>query len=339
MPLLEITQQIKELHGCRPNSIPEDVLNSSEPQVLRGLVADWPLVAAANKSAEQAIEYIGQFDSGHLLTAFKGEPEIEGRVFYNSDYSGFNFETLRLTLGEVFDSLNKEAIGEQAPMLYVGSTMIDRWLPGFREQNDLGLAEQSPIVSIWMGNRSRIAAHYDFPTNIACCVAGRRRFTLFPPDQLDNLYVGPLDFTPAGQPISLVDFSKPDYAQFPRFRQALESAQVAELGPGDALLIPSMWWHHVEALEDFNVLVNYWWRNTPAYMGPPLNALQHAIMSLRDLPAEQRAAWRQIFDHYVFDQNEQTIEHIPEHIRGVLERMDEESARTIRILLLNKLKQ
>lgn len=337
--MLEIAQQIKELHGCCPNAIPEDVLNSSEPLVLRGLAADWPMVAAANKSAEQAIQYIGQFDSGHPLTAFKGAPEIDGRVFYNRDYSGFNFETLRLTLGEVFASLHNHTIGEQAPMLYVGSTMIDRWLPGFREQNDLGLAEQSPIVSIWMGNRSRIAAHYDFPTNIACSVAGRRRFTLFPPNQLDNLYVGPLDFTPAGQPISLVDFAKPDYAQFPRFRQALEFAQVAELEPGDALLIPSMWWHHVEALEDFNVLVNYWWRNTPAYMGPPLHALQHAIMSLRDLPAEQRGAWRQIFDHYVFDQNEQNIEHIPEHVRGVLNSLDEESARKIRILLLNKLKQ
>ena len=302
-------------------------------------MADWPMVEAANQSAQQGIEYIGQFDSGHPLTVFKGAPDINGRVFYNSDYSGFNFETQRLNLSEVFNSLNQQIDDDQAPMLYVGSTMIDRWLPGFREQNDLGLAEQSPIVSIWMGNRSRIAAHYDFPTNIACAVAGRRRFTLFPPDQLNNLYVGPLDFTPAGQPISLVDFAKPDYAKFPRFRRALESALAVEREPGDALLIPSMWWHHVEALEGFNVLVNYWWRNTPAYMGPPLNALQHAMMSLRDLPAEQRMAWRQIFDHYVFDQNEQTIEHIPEHIRGVLNRMDEESARTIRSLLLNKFKQ
>ncbi len=337
--MLEITRQIKERYDCGSGAIPEDVLRSSEPLVLRGLAADWPLVREANRSSRHAIKYISQFDSGHVLTAFKGGSEIDGRVFYNSDYSGFNFETLRLTLSQVFDSLNQQAAEEQAPMLYVGSTMIDRWLPGFREHNDLRLAEQNPIVSIWVGNRSRIAAHYDFPTNIACSVAGRRRFILFPPDQLDNLYVGPLDFTPAGQPISLVDFAKPDYAQFPRFRQALESAQVVDLEPGDALLIPSMWWHHVEALEDFNVLVNYWWRNTPAYMGPPLNALQHAMMSLRDLPAEQRAAWRQIFDHYVFDHNEQTIEHIPEQVRGVLNAMDEESARTIRTLLLNKFKQ
>jgi hypothetical protein len=102
--------------------------------------------------------------------------------------------------------------------------MIDKWLPGFRDQNDLVIEKYQSLASIWMGNKSRIAAHYDFASNIACCVAGRRKFTLFPPEQLENLYVGPLDFTPAGQPISLVDFKHPDFEKFPKFRTALESA-------------------------------------------------------------------------------------------------------------------
>ncbi|MGB1243843.1 MAG: cupin-like domain-containing protein, partial [Porticoccaceae bacterium] len=147
------------------------------------------------------------------------------------------------------------------------------------------------------------------------------------PDQLENLYVGPVDFTPAGQPISLVDFAEPDFERFPRFREALKSAMVVELEPGDGLLIPSMWWHHIEALESFNVLVNYWWRNSPAHMGPPLNVLQHAIMGLRDLPAEQRAVWQQLFDYYVFNPREQAFEHIPEQVRGVLNPIDEASAK------------
>ena len=66
-----------------------------------------------------------------------------------------------------------------------------------------------------------------------------RRFTLFAPELVDRLYIGPLDLTPAGQPISLVDLAAPDLARFPRFAEALPQAQVVTLEPGDALFIPA----------------------------------------------------------------------------------------------------
>ncbi|MFX6149073.1 cupin-like domain-containing protein, partial [Acinetobacter baumannii] len=91
-------------------------------------------------------------------------------------------------------------------------------------------------------------------------------FTLFPPDQFGNLYLGPLDNTPAGRAVSMVDFAEPDFAAHPRFREALAHAQVAELEPGDAIFIPSMWYHHVEGRSAFNVLINYWWRETPGWL-------------------------------------------------------------------------
>jgi hypothetical protein len=307
--------------------------------VLRGLTADWPLVQAAKQSSVEAESYILQFDSGQQLTAYRGEPEIDGRIFYNQDFSGFNFERIRLPLAEVFENLRQYSSEAKPPTLYVGSTMVDNWLPELRRDNDLVLEGQDPLVSIWIGNRSRIAAHYDFPTNIACSVAGRRRFTLFPPEQLENLYVGPIDFTPAGQSISFVDFANPDFEAYPKFREALQAAQVVELEPGDAILIPSMWWHHVESLDDINILINYWWRNTPAYMGTPVNVLQHAIMGIRELPPEQREAWREIFDHYVFNADDEKYQHIPEPARGVLNRLDETAARQIHSLLLNKFKR
>ena len=78
---------------------------------------------------------------------------------------------------------------------------------------------------VWFGNRVTVQTHYDISSNIACVVAGRRRFTLFPPEQLVNLYVGPLEFTLAGQPISMVKLEQPDFERYPRFRQALAAAQ------------------------------------------------------------------------------------------------------------------
>jgi ribosomal protein L16 Arg81 hydroxylase len=211
------------------------------------------------------------------------------------------------------------------------------WLPGFRDQNDVAVPSDDVVVSAWIGNRSRISAHFDFPDNVACVVAGRRRFTLFPPDQIKNLYIGPVDLTPAGQAISLVDFANPDFDRFPKFEKALQSACVYELEPGDAIFIPSMWWHHVESLSSFNMLVNYWWCSTPAIMGAPMDALMHAILSIREIPQPQRDIWKALFDHYVFSADESVYEHIPEQGRGCLAPMDNASAAKLRTEINNKL--
>jgi len=57
----------------------------------------------------------------------------------------------------------------------------------------------------------------------------------------------------------MVHVTAPDLARYPRYAPALEVAQESELAPGDAIFIPHDWYHHVEALDPFNVLVNYWW--------------------------------------------------------------------------------
>ena len=189
----------------------------------------------------------------------------------------------------------------------------------------------------WLGNNTRVSAHFDFPDNVACVVAGKRRFTLFPPEQIGNLYIGPIDRTPSGQAISLVDFANPDFDKYPKFATALESAVSYELEPGDAIFIPSMWWHHVESLSDFNLLINYWWITSPPAMGSPITALLHAILAVRDLPERQREAIRGLFDHYVFEADASVYDHIPESGRGCLSLMDEQSARQLRADLLNRL--
>ena len=313
------------------------MLTSTQPVVLRGLVASWPVARAGRESAAATDAYLRRFYQDATVGAMLGAPDIGGRFFYNDDLTGFNFRPVRIKLDAVLDEIARQSKSETPPAIYVGSTTVDTCLPGFRAENDLALGDRQPLVSIWIGNRTRIAAHHDLPDNLACVVAGRRRFTLFPPEQLENLYVGPLDFTPAGQAISLVDFAQPDFARFPRFAEALRHAQVAELGPGDAIFIPSMWWHHIESLDTLNVLVNYWWRQSPAFMDSPMNALMLAIMTVRDLPPEQRAAWQNLFRHYVFEADERTAAHIPPQARRVLAPLDAESARELRARLLQRL--
>jgi hypothetical protein len=328
---------VEVVEGCSPGAIPARVFDSPVPLLLKGLVSGWPAVAACRPSLAAAATYLSAFWVDQPVTAYVGDAGIEGRFFYNEDFTGFNFRSGKAHLGQVLQKLAEEERGGPGSTIYVGSTPVDKWLPGFRAQNDIALPFPDALVSFWMGNRTRVSAHFDFPDNMACVVAGRRRFTLFPPEQVGNLYVGPVDRTPSGQAISVVDFARPDLERHPRFAEALAAAQVAEMEPGDALFVPSMWWHHVESFEPFNLMVNYWWCTSPSAMGAPTTALMHAMLSLRDLPARQREAWRTLFNHYVFDADESVYSHIPEPGRGCLAPLDDNSARQLRAELLNRL--
>ncbi len=335
--MLAKPEPIREISGACPQALSEELLQSTQPLLLRGLVSQWPAVAACSASPRAAADYLQSFYAGAPVVAMVGPSQIKGRFFYNHDLSGVNFRAERCALDALFEQIMLGEANPEQPCIYVGSTDVDQCLPGFREANDIDLGERTPLASVWMGNRSRIAAHHDLPDNLACVVAGRRRFTLFPPSQLGNLYIGPLDFTPAGQAISLVDFEAPDLERFPRFAVAMQHAQVAELEPGDAILIPSLWWHQVEALESFNVLINYWWRRSPAYMDTPINALLLTIMSVRDLPPHERQSWRTLFEHYVFEADEDTASHIPENARRLLSPLNENATRELRAQLLKRL--
>lgn len=338
--MLAINKKVKEIEHCRPGDIPDFVLASTQPLILRGFANDWPVVKAGKESPQKAADYLRSFYSDIPVNISYSEPENKGRVFYNSEMTGFNFSSTKANLNQVLDKLLAHTDDSNPPTVYMGSTEINSCLPGYNALNNASIDDLNPLTTIWIGNRSKIAAHYDFPNNLACCVVGRRRFTLFPPEQVANLYVGPMGFAPGGQDISVVDFDNPDNDKYPKFEQALAAAQVAELEAGDVLFLPSMWWHHVQSLDAFNVLVTHWWRNSPAFMGSPNNALMLAMLSLRDLPREQRQAWRAHFDHYVFDHDNDDMDHIPEEAKGILSKpLSDIAARKLRAYLLNRLKQ
>ena len=323
-----------------PDALPAELLSAERPFVVRGGFAHWPVVQAARQSDIALARYLMGLYNGMRVALFEMAPQARGRVFYADEtLSSFNFKRHAATLDQVLTGLLGLVHTSEPPGLYVGSTTVEAVLPGFLGANGIGLGERDALVSLWLGNRTRIAAHYDLPDNFAVVAAGRRRFTVFPPEQIHNLYMGPLDPTPAGQPVSLVDFEAPDLERFPRFTQACEAGEQAVLEPGDALFIPSMWFHHIEGLDPVNLLINAWWRQTPEYVDSPLSTLRLALMTLRDLPEKERRIWAHHFQHFVFDADATTWAHIPEAARGLLGPIDEALSRQARAQLLNQLKR
>jgi hypothetical protein len=335
-----VTQMVEAVH--RDAIDPAALVASDRPIILRGFVKDWPLVAAGRQGPAAAIAYLKHFYRGRPVAGYTGLPENGGRYFYEPNATQLNFKSERVALDAYLDRLADQLGDPQSPSFYVGSTDLDLFLPGIGAENSLGLDDdafggRAPIVSIWLGNRTTAPTHYDQSHNIACCAVGRRRFTLFPPDQATNLYPGPLEPTPGGQVVSMVDLNAPDFDRYPRFKDALATAQVAELEAGDILFYPALWWHQVEALDPFNAMINYWWSVSPAFMDTPQTTLLHAILSLRDRPEGEKAAWRHLFDHYVFGPAGQAAAHLPEAAQGALAPLDEMSARRLRAAILHKI--
>ncbi len=319
-----------------------EIATQYRPAVLRGVVSHWPAVRHARTSAESVCKYLNGFDSGSPVDVIIAPPHVKGRIFYKDDMSGFNFARSRLPISAVNDKLVRYSAFQNRPSIAVQSALMADCLPAFANENTLDLLDESVQPRIWLGNAVTTPAHFDESNNIACVVSGRRRFTLFPPDQVANLYVGPLDYAPTGTPISMVALKEPDFERFPRFRQALAAAQIAELEPGDAIYIPALWWHHVESLSKYNVLVNYWWRTAigeASKANSALNCLLHCLLDLRQLAPEHRKAWGAIFDHYVFSADNELARHIPERRRGVLGPISPELAQQISSFLIRQLQR
>ncbi len=309
-----------------------DILPAAKPAVLRAVAADWPVVRQAAEGHAALVRRLTNQAADVAIDVVRADPAIEGRFHYAEDMRGMNFVKGRTNLAVFLAALMEQA-NEAAPFAMAAQGIhAETVLPGFDAAHPMPFVPAGAEASsrLWIGNAAKVATHNDPSDNIAVVAAGRRRFTLFPPDQLPNLYLGPLHNTPAGTPVSMVHLTKPDFARFPRFPAALEQAQVAELAPGDAIFIPYGWFHHVEALDPvLNILVNYWWNAADMRWGSPWDTLLHGIMSLRDLPPAQRDLWRAMFDHYVFQVNEDPVAHLPADMAGVLGPVDEQQRRAM----------
>src|SRR6187402_960207 len=324
----------------------EALVAEDRPVLFKGAAADWPLVRAGLSSADEAAALLVGGWSGQPVVVYRGAPEIEGRYAYTPQDDGFNFAASREPLDTVLAEILTLQDDPAAPSIYVGSTDLGLYFPGLGDAVpfDLAaihpmLAEHPGLASVWLGNRTTATCHYDDTHNIAVCAVGQRRFTLFPPEQAGNLYPGPLEPTPGGQVVSMVDFAAPDFERHPRFATARETAQVAEMEPGDVLVYPAMWWHHVEALAEFNVLVNFWWNAVPGYVDSPQITLLHALLSLRGRPAGEKAAWKALFDYYVFGDADAARAHLPEHVHGALAPLDDTLARRLRAQVTKRLQR
>ena len=336
-----MSQQLREVDGrdlSNPAQFLREIVEPCLPVVMRGLVSGWPAVHAATRSAEDFRDYLIRFDNGTMTEAFIGDPKIAGKYYYAEDFKGFNFERRRMRFVDALTAMVASHGKSGEPTMYVGSCPISNFLPGFADQNVLQVLASHIAPRIWLGHASDVSAHFDAVDNVACVVAGARRFTLYPPEAIDRLYVGPIDNTMAGQPVSIAASSPKDDDKYPLFREIREQALCAELKPGDGIYIPKLWWHQIESTASFNGLVNYWWDAFAAGPDAPYTSLLLSMIAIAERPPRERQAWKAFFDHYVFRCNGHPLAHLPADQHGMLGPLKPDNYARIRAIVMHRLR-
>ncbi len=334
---------MKEVHGITRERFEREVVPSYQPTVLRGVVGNWPLVQQGRAGLEPCLKYLMGFDRGEVVDALLAKPEPTRAFSYKPGLDGFNFLYDKRPYAALFEQLWRYSHFAEPPALAVQSVLVPAVLPGLEQANDCPLLDAGVAPRIWIGNRATVPAHFDDSHNLACVAAGRRRFTLLPPQCASLLYLGPPDYAPTGAPMSVVpDLHRADPARFPLLGEALEHAVVAELEPGDAIYIPPLWFHQVEALAPhLNILMNYWWRPAAAPQREDdlhMPAMRLAMLALRHLPEGEREGWRAMFAHYVFGARDAELAHIPEGQRHMFGEIDAAFDATLRKDIADRLK-
>lgn len=302
---------ITEWRNVDSKTFREDIVPANKPALIRSLVLDWPMVVRGKNSPKATCDYLAELYNGDPVYTIAAPPDARGRFFYTDDLRRVNFQRGQIPLNQVLGQLLEHADKPESHALAVQALDVRKTLPGFEDDNPARLVSDTVAPTMWIGNQGQVAPHFDVHRNLACVVAGRRRFVLFPPEQIANMYLGPVLETPGGVPVSLLDDTDPDLEKYPQFAEALETAQEAVLEPGDGLYIPSLWWHGVTSLEPVNVLVNYWWGGMTASGVSPYDSLLHGMLAIAELDEQQRQAWRDFFNYYVFRTDSNPGDHLP----------------------------
>ncbi|KFA92721.1 hypothetical protein Q664_14085 [Archangium violaceum Cb vi76] len=237
-----------------------------EPFVVTGSLESWPLFQRMRECGgdERKLALLGSLVGQTPVSYHRLPQQLRGHFHFqegNPEQVTFGKATRREEVS--FDVLARELLecqrGESADSVYMQAHFIEKGTPLF---GALGpgvlpfLPEDNDIAMMWVGSNGQVVnLHYDDFTTVICMVNGMKRVTLFPPESLPHLYQAPFDRMLEYCQTSLVRVLEPDLRRYPLFERAQREAQVAVLEPGDVLVMPPMWWHHVESF-GLNVMVN-----------------------------------------------------------------------------------
>ena len=135
---------------------------------------------------------------------------------------------------------------------YLYQATLKKW-PGLAEEIEHSHLLSGPTFSsnLWLGRSTRSGLHFDWADGVLMQIYGTKTVMMTPPSDFSRMYVYP--DAPNKSRVSPDDL---DLKKYPRFAGVQQHN--ATISPGDALIIPRHWWHHVIS-EGTNISVNTWY--------------------------------------------------------------------------------
>ncbi len=226
-----------------PAGIMDLLIGESRPIILRGYFEG---TALANLTFERV-----RATAGHHWLSARDKPRIASQVYADK------LDTEPMLFRDYLDSEVLSA-GPADPSLYEKYRNL-RVSKEFRK--DLGLI-RPPFVPrgelnlpcIWIGKGGTwTCLHTDPNDNFVAACIGTKRFHLFPPCDLQWLYLGQV--STSSLLTSPIDPRVPDLERYPDFRKT--HGATIDLKAGDLMFLPLGWAHFVESPEA-SFTYNYW---------------------------------------------------------------------------------
>lgn len=258
--------QIPHLHLPELELFRRDFEKPRRPVVITGAMDGWRALARWTP------EYFSRQLGGVPVQVITSEVAKDGEALTPEELIRTKVEKVKMRdyLEEVAAGPVRRYVSGMAMQPTLSFLMDDIRPPIYREEGSTA----SP--RIWIG-RLVGPLHYDHVDNLHGIVYGRKRITLFAPEDLRYLYPSSIfSFVPT---MSRANLSEADRDQFPRLRKA--KPLVVELEPGQMLFIPAGWWHQVTT-PVLSISIDFPWTQAPKQGWPFLRlAIWRALVRFR----------------------------------------------------------
>lgn len=238
---------------CSKDSVERIVqlISMQKPFILCNLIQDWPALT------EWSLSYLKEKIGGNLISYVETD---------SSNLTAYQ-QILQMKAADFFEQVDRIANNEQNTQnLYLVISKImshfNRRSPTLSELlKDINIPHFIPYKRLWEinlwigigGNKSNL--HFDPEENLLAVIQGSKKIILFSSDQTKLLYQNKKNKINLLH--SMVNIFNFDDTQFPLMRKA--KYYETEVKKGEALYLPSGWWHAVESSNELNIAVNLWW--------------------------------------------------------------------------------